>query len=230
MSTVGQRTSRSVTSAVPAVLAIALFLFLLAPGTALAAESSPKEVCSPTGADLSQRSYFAEGLLAAAQAIADMDRPGCVDLALPSSSDRSGSRYRSPTSGPRLARPPPATAVTYSYDSAPNSADPVEDLRRVRRASPGLGADRYAPNGPRGLSPLGGVIEQTGTNCAGGRIFTSTGPINQSDFAGIVQSGVARGDDVHIFIGAHGLADGSMLTDTSVLVDDVKKFGELPGV
>ena len=71
------------------------------------------------------------------------------------------------------------------------------------------------------------MIEQTGTNSAGGRIFTSTGAINQNDFAGIVQSGVARGDDVHIFTGAHGLADGSLVTDASLLADDVVQFGGL---
>ncbi len=87
-----------------------------------------------------------------------------------------------------------------------------------------------APSGARGLSPLGGVIEQTGTNAAGGRVFTSTGAINQNDFAGIVNSGLTRGDDVHIFTGAHGLADGRLVTDVSLLVDDRARFGDIPGV
>lgn len=74
------------------------------------------------------------------------------------------------------------------------------------------------------------MIEQTGTNAAGGRIFTSTGPITQNDFAGIVNSGLMRGDDVHIFTGAHGLVDGSLITDASMLADDVAAFGRIPGV
>lgn len=82
----------------------------------------------------------------------------------------------------------------------------------------------------RGLSKLGGVIEETGTNASGGRIFTSTGAINQNDFAGIVNSGLARGDDVHIFTGAHGLADGSHIADAGLLADDVARFGTIPGV
>ncbi len=94
----------------------------------------------------------------------------------------------------------------------------------------GMSGCCVAPNSTRGLSPLGGVIEQTGTNSAGGRIFTSTGPISQNDFAGIVQSGVARGDDVHIFTGAHGLPNGSLVTDATLLADDVRAFGRLPGV
>ena len=64
-----------------------------------------------------------------------------------------------------------------------------------------------AETGARGLSPLGGVIEETGANAAGGRIFTSTGPIAQNDFAGIVNSGLARGDEVHVLTGAHGAVD-----------------------
>lgn len=89
---------------------------------------------------------------------------------------------------------------------------------------------RSAPQTTRGLSPLGGVIEETGSNAAGGRLFTSTGAINQNDFAGIVNSGVMRGDDVHILTGAHGLPDGSIIADAGLLADDVARFGSLPGV
>ncbi|MGB6056895.1 MAG: hypothetical protein WBF71_01420 [Microthrixaceae bacterium] len=88
----------------------------------------------------------------------------------------------------------------------------------------------YTPSSSRGLSDLGGVIEETGTNAAGGRIFTSTGSINQNDFAGIVQSGLMRGDDVHILTGAHGFANGTIRADATLLADDVAAFGRMPGV
>lgn len=89
---------------------------------------------------------------------------------------------------------------------------------------------RAAANSGRGLGDLGGVISQTGRNGAGGRIFTSSGPINQNDFAGIVNNGVMRGDDVHILTGAHGLPNGTMVADASIYADDVARFGDLPGV
>lgn len=82
----------------------------------------------------------------------------------------------------------------------------------------------------RGVSKHGGIIEQTGTNAAGGRVFTSTGAIDQTDFAGIVNSGLLRGDDVHIFTGTHGLPDGSLVADAGLLAQDVRAFGSLPGV
>lgn len=95
------------------------------------------------------------------------------------------------------------------------------------RASP---AARVAANSGRGLGDLGGVISQTGRNGVGGRIFTSNGPINQNDFAGIVNNGIMRGDDVHILTGAHGFPNGTMVADASMYADDVAKFGDMPGV
>lgn len=128
------------------------------------------------------------------------------------------------------ARPPPPASDRFIYDAIANSAHPVDDLGRVRRASSGLGRDSAAPSSSRGLSNLGGVIEETGTNAAGGRIFTSTGSINQNDFAGIVNAGVTRGDDVHIFTGAHGFADGTIRADAGLRAADVARFGDIPGV
>ncbi len=87
-----------------------------------------------------------------------------------------------------------------------------------------------ATEAARGVSKHGGIIEQTGTNAAGGRVFTSTGAIDQTDFAGIVNSGLLRGDDVHIFTGTHGLPDGSLVADAGLLAQDVRAFGSLPGV
>ena len=67
-------------------------------------------------------------------------------------------------------------------------------------------------------------------NAAGGRLFTSTGAINQNDFAGIVNAGVMLGDDVHILTGAHGFPDGTIEADPRLFRDDVKEFGHRPGV
>ena len=58
---------------------------------------------------------------------------------------------------------------------------------QIRGTSTTPDRDFIATNtGSRGLGNLGGIMEETGTNAAGGRIFTSTGAINQNDFAGIV--------------------------------------------
>ncbi|MEW2427773.1 hypothetical protein AB0877_07155 [Micromonospora sp. NPDC047644] len=74
------------------------------------------------------------------------------------------------------------------------------------------------------------MISEEGVNAAGGRLFTSAGEINQSDFAGIVNSALMQGDDVHIISGAHGLPDGSWISDASMYADDVARFGNIPGV
>ena len=106
-------------------------------------------------------------------------------------------------------------------------------LVHVSQPNPGsASAIRFvlAANSGRGLGDLGGVISQTGRNSAGGRIFTSSGPINQNDFAGIVNNGLMRGDDVHILTGAHGLPNGTMVADARMYADDVARFGDMPGV
>lgn len=84
--------------------------------------------------------------------------------------------------------------------------------------------------GGRGLSKHGGVISRTSTNAAGGSIYTSTGGINQNDFAGIVNGGLIKGDDIHIITGGHGAADGSLIPDVTMFADDVLRFGDIPGV
>ena len=35
---------------------------------------------------------------------------------------------------------------------------------------------------------------------------------------------------MHIFTGVHGAPNGSMSVDASLLLDDVERFGDLPGV
>ena len=82
----------------------------------------------------------------------------------------------------------------------------------------------------RGLNSAGGIVSEQGTNAAGGRIVTSTGPISQNDFAGFVDTGLMRGDDVHILTGVHGAPDGSMLADATLSDADVARFGDYPGV
>ena len=79
------------------------------------------------------------------------------------------------------------------------------------------------------MSDLGGVIEQTGTYAAGGRVFTSTGTIAQKDSKGIVQGELMRGEDVHILTVSHGTASGGSNSDAGMLADDLR-FGSMPGV
>ena len=120
--------------------------------------------------------------------------------------------------------------------SAARAARPGRYFSTLGITRPAIGA--ATPNaannateaGSRGLSNLGGIIEETGVNSAGGRIFTSTGDIAQKDFAGIVNGGLTRGDQVSILTGAHGAADGSLIADASMYADDLRAFGDLPGV
>jgi hypothetical protein len=72
---------------------------------------------------------------------------------------------------------------------------------------------------------------RSGSNAAGGRVFTSTGTvIGQLHFAHIVDDAVKRGDDVHILTGTHGDAWGNMTPEYLFYSDDVVRFGDLPGV
>jgi hypothetical protein len=41
---------------------------------------------------------------------------------------------------------------------------------------------------------------------------------------------MSRGDPVSILTGAHGAADGSLIADASMFADDLRAFGDLPGV
>jgi len=151
-----------------------------------------------------------------------------------------------------LASTTTARAATFSYDSKAVTRVDAHEFGFADASSTQLSGSRegfaslpveprrtsttpFAPvvatnTGSRGLSNLGGIIEETGTNAAGGRIFTSTGPINQNDFAGIVQSSLMKGNQVSILTGAHGLPNGSLIADASMLADDVAAFGKMPGV
>lgn len=154
---------------------------------------------------------------------------------------------------------PFAAADGYGYDVAAHTydgpsvaridnrdAEATDGASKLRRnaqdqaASPSVEARRTSTTpspavvatntGSRGLSNLGGIIEETGTNAAGGRIFTSSGAINQNDFAGIVESSLMKGDQVSILTGAHGLPNGALIADASMFADDVAAFGKMPGV
>lgn len=145
-----------------------------------------------------------------------------------------------------------ANAATFTYDVQPIARVDSRAIGAVKispaqlsvapeaSASPQVGSRGTSTTssefvnateaGSRGLSNLGGIIEETGTNSAGGRIFTSTGDIAQKDFAGIVNSGVTRGEQVSILSGAHGAPDGRLIADASMFADDLRAFGDLPGV
>jgi hypothetical protein len=68
------------------------------------------------------------------------------------------------------------------------------------------------------------------SNAAGGSVFTSDGVNTQESLVGIVEDGLKRGDDIHILTGANGSADGNMTPDDRFYVEDMERFGDLPGV
>src|SRR5208282_2066444 len=67
------------------------------------------------------------------------------------------------------------------------------------------------------------------TNAVGGTIVTSSGTINQNDFAGYVNTGMYVGD-VNIISGVHGNPNGSTINDSSLYEADLERFGIYPGV
>ena len=91
-----------------------------------------------------------------------------------------------------------------------------------------LGDVAAEAGGARGLSDLGGIFSSE-TNAAGGTVWTSEGAISQNDVAGLVNSGMYRGE-VNILTGVHGEASGATVVDRSFYEADVARFGNLPGV
>ena len=91
----------------------------------------------------------------------------------------------------------------------------------------GAAAEEGGALAARGLGNVGSFSSTT--NAAGGEVFTSTGNIVQSDFEGIVNSGLYKGD-VNILTGVHGLPSGETITDASFFAEDVGAFGHVPGV
>jgi hypothetical protein len=82
----------------------------------------------------------------------------------------------------------------------------------------------------RGLNELGGIVSWSGENAKDGQIYTSTGTIAQRDFAGIVDTALMKGEEVHILTGAHGLPDGSWKADPSMYAEDITAFGKFKDV
>ena len=103
-------------------------------------------------------------------------------------------------------------------------------------AAPGISPDApagapqlRAATASRGMSDLGGIFSST-RNAVGGEVWTSVGEVAQKDFASMVNSGMMKGDEVHIFSGAHGFPDGTLKPDLEMFEFDAKAFGSYPGV
>jgi hypothetical protein len=62
----------------------------------------------------------------------------------------------------------------------------------------------------RGLSNFGRFIDQTGTNSKGGRVFASSGGIEQADLDPVVLCGCTRQDDVPILPDASRMSRGEI--------------------
>lgn len=105
------------------------------------------------------------------------------------------------------ARPTAAESWTYCYD----------DPHRLARACARL--DGYRPAPQTGPGPMPQEVA-----CSFNRFDQPERLRRHRD------SGVMRGDDVHILTGAHGFPDSSIVADAGLLADDVARFGGIPGV
>jgi RHS repeat-associated protein len=81
----------------------------------------------------------------------------------------------------------------------------------------------------RGMGKFGGIFSRT-KNAAGGEVWTSTGTIVQSDFAGIVNGAVMRNRTVNILTGAHGSPEGVITAERFFFDSDMAKFSGMDGV
>lgn len=67
-------------------------------------------------------------------------------------------------------------------------------------------------------------------NGAGGELVTSNGNIVQSQVSSEVQRALYQNKNVDILSGVHGFSNGTMKKELGFFADDVKVFGNLPGV
>lgn len=126
-----------------------------------------------------------------------------------------------------------AAKVKRSPSSSAGGARKASAKTEAPRRGGGGSSKKSAPSdrgSGRGLNKYGGSLDETSSNAAGGRIFTSTGAIDQDDLTPIVQSAVMRDDEVHILSGVHGFADGTTEGHRAFFDEDVVAFGDLPGV
>jgi RHS repeat-associated protein len=84
--------------------------------------------------------------------------------------------------------------------------------------------------GSRGIGNLGGIITST-QNAAGGTIVTTEGSIEQSDLEAPVYNALMYTQGpVNIISGVHGLPNGQTIPEPRFYEQDLKTFGQLPGV
>jgi hypothetical protein len=91
-----------------------------------------------------------------------------------------------------------------------------------------LVSDFFTNKNQLGQSPLSNDFYSVPNN-AGGRVYVSTEPINQNDFAGLVNTKNARGP-VNILTGTHGNLDGGLSAETSFFAEDAAKWGNTRNV
>jgi RHS repeat-associated protein len=122
-------------------------------------------------------------------------------------------------------------AISLSDCSDPNLV-PAAAMTMLSVADVGQLAGMLTPAksvASRGLSGKGGIFTAT-ENAAGGRVVTSVGEISHSDVATQVNSALYAGGEVRVLSGAHGYPDGTMVSEASFLAEDMKAFGDIPGV
>ena len=148
-------------------------------------------------------------------------------------------RYFDPDTCSFISKDPLGLAAgTNLYAYAPNVwgwVDPLGLCRSSSRPAAGsngtdvsLLSDFFTNKNQLGQSPLSNDFYSV-PNSAGGRVYVSTEPINQNDFAGLVNTKNARGP-VNILTGTHGNLDGGLSAETSFFAEDAAKWGNARNV
>lgn len=103
-------------------------------------------------------------------------------------------------------------------------------------AALGTTAATFEPEIEQGIARGSTAVGQYGgqfssaVNEVGGEVWTSTGVIDQSNFSGIVNNALYRGDEVNILTGVHGFVGGSLYPGADLYLDDLNAFGGISGV